>query len=71
MMCELCELTISKHKFIITTCVSCNVPMVVSREHKPEFTDAEKAEIQSYFPSRNIRWEMRSEKRHAHCHIGG
>ena len=65
-MCELCELG---EGLKITICRTCGVPMVVSCEHKPEFSTEERAMIERLFYGRGIRWEMRSIKNHAHCHI--
>ena len=65
-MCELCEL---KGGFKITLCNTCNVLMLVSYDHKPEFSIEEKCKIEKMFS--NIRWEQRKIHDHAHCHIGG
>lgn len=66
-MCELCKLEPIHPQFILTICKTCNVPMIVSREHKPEFSSQEKEVLSSIF--KNIRWNMRSIKDHAHCHL--
>ncbi len=66
MPCELCALN---EGFTMTVCRSCNVPMVVLNEHRAEFTETEKKRIKYLFPEKKIRWEMRSVKGHAHCHL--
>jgi len=65
-MCELCELN---GGLKITICRTCGIPMVVSYDHKPEFSEAEKELIKRIFPDRKIRWETRKVKDHAHAHI--
>ena len=69
MNCELCDLVKGKDGFVVTICNTCRETMPVSKEHKPEFSDAEKEMIRSLFKGREIRWEMRKEKSHVHCHI--
>lgn len=69
MSCELCDLVNGKDGFIITMCHTCNLPMIVSREHKDEFSEEEKALIKRMFPHSRIRWEQRRIKNHPHCHI--
>jgi len=67
-MCDLCELN-KGGGFIITICRQCGIPLVCSREHKPEFSLEEKLLIEKMFPDKNKRWEMRVLPDHAHCHI--
>lgn len=75
MSCVLCEMKESRLQFLITSCVSCDEkyggihPIIISFEHRPEFTDEEKKFIQAIFLNRNIRWERRSIPNHAHAHI--
>lgn len=68
MNCELCSL-VENDGFIVTICNTCQIPMVVSREHKPEFSDNEKEIIRALFPRGEIRWEMKKIRAHAHAHI--
>ena len=69
-MCDLCKLADnSKDGFIITICNTCKIPLVVSREHKPEFSAQEMLDIAFMFEGRQIRWEQRRIPDHAHCHI--
>lgn len=69
-MCELCDLNSGKDGFIVTICNTCNVPMVVSRQHKPEFDVDEMVLIGLMFQGAEIRWEQgHPEWKHAHCHI--
>jgi hypothetical protein len=66
--CELCQT--SAFPFLITFCRSHpDQILIVSTEHKPEFSEQEKGLIKKMFPDRTIRWEMRSIKDHAHAHI--
>ncbi len=67
-MCELCEIS---DGFIITICRKCGTPLVVSREHKSEFSLEEQFLINKMFSGRKKRWEMRTIPDHAHCHIEG
>lgn len=68
-MCELCALNTELQGLIITVCKTCDVPLIVSRSHRPEFTDTERGLIEQTFGSRKIRWEMKQIRSHAHCHI--
>jgi len=68
-MCELCKLNNSTDGFILTICHTCGIPLMVSREHRPEFAEWEKCFIASMFPGKKIRWEQRQIQDHAHCHI--
>jgi hypothetical protein len=43
--------------------------MLVLTEHRPYFTDEERALIRKMFPEKVIRWEMRQIPNHAHCHL--
>lgn len=65
MSCDLCNLD----GFIITICNTCNIPMVILREHRAEFNAEEMVRIGLIFRGKKIRWEMRQIKNHAHCHI--
>lgn len=66
-MCDLCELKGCKYKLV--TCNTCNIPMIVSVDHKPSFSEEEKKEIKRMFPRMKIRWNQRKIKDHAHCHL--
>ncbi len=55
--------------FWITLCQNCYQPMLVSSEHKPEFSEQEKEDIKKLFPNSEVRFEQRKIKNHAHCHI--
>ena len=75
-MCDLCSLNKSQEGFILAICKGCltkdppeSLVLIVSREHRPEFTEDEKTMIKSMFPERKVRWEMRQIKEHAHAHI--
>lgn len=68
MNCELCEL-VKSDGFVVTLCNHCQIPMVISREHKPEFSEGEKEMIRGLFKGREIRWEQRKIRDHCHCHI--
>lgn len=69
-MCDLCKREVRKAEwFYITLCDTCEVPLIVSLEHKPEFSKEEKESIKRIFPNNKIQWEMRKIKDHAHCHI--
>lgn len=68
MNCDLCEL-VKNDGFIVTICDHCRIPMIVGREHKPEFSEGEKEQIQELFKGKEIRWEQRKIKSHARCHI--
>ena len=68
-MCELCCLSDSKDGFIITICNTCGIPLICLREHRADFTNEEVDKINKLFPNREIRWEQRSIKNHAHCHL--
>lgn len=65
--CSLCDK--ESFSFYITFCRTCNIPMLVSTVHKSNFSDEEKQLIKRMFPDRNVRYEMRSIKFHAHCHL--
>lgn len=66
--CPLCDK--NSFKFYITFCRTCKgVPMIVLIEHRANFTEQEKKEIQQMFPNRKIRWQMRKILDHAHCHL--
>jgi len=68
--CELCGLNTNPSEgFIITFCKTCNIPLIVLRKHRPNFTKKQKELIKTLFPDRKIRWEMRRIQAHAHCHI--
>ena len=71
MSCELCETIDWKegqtHR--IVTCKTCNVKMLVLREHR-QFTEFEKEMIYHTFaPWVDIRFEMRKIPEHGHCHF--
>lgn len=68
-MCDLCKR--NDFPFLLTFCRTCNIPLVVSTQHKPNFSEEEKKMIQRLFPNRKIRFEMRNIKSHAHAHILG
>ncbi len=69
-MCDLCKLNQNSNwGFILTLCNTCHIPLVVLREHRPEFNAEEMVRIAIMFRGREIRWEMRRIKGHAHCHI--
>ncbi len=71
-MCDLCKLTDeSKDGFIITICDTCKTKLIISREHKPEFSADEMLKIVNMFYGHKIRWEQRKIHDHAHCHILG
>ncbi len=68
MNCELC--VVKAFPFLITYCDSHPAELlIISTEHKLEFSQGEKNLIQSIFPNRKIRWEMQSIKDHAHAHL--
>ncbi len=68
--CDLCNLAgHTNDGFILVMCRTCNVPMIVSRSHKAEFSEGEKQQIQAMFPGRQIRFEQRQIRDHAHCHL--
>lgn len=64
--CDLCE---GKFRFYITTCRTCKIPMIVSTDHKAEFSKNERRLIQAMFPGIRIRWRQRKIHDHAHCHL--
>ena len=76
MSCELCDTIDWKEDetYRIVTCKTCNVEMLVLREHR-NFTEFEKELIElvhchRYFSRySSIRWEQRRIKDHAHCHF--
>jgi hypothetical protein len=66
--CDLCKTY--DFPFLITFCKSHpDQILLVGLGHKPGFDEEEKKLIRRMFPERNIRWEQRSIKDHAHCHI--
>lgn len=67
----MCDLCILEGGLKITICNTCGVPMIVSYDHRPEFSEKEKELIEKLFPDRNKRWEMRKIPTHAHVHIIG
>lgn len=69
-MCDLCQLQDSTAGFIVIRCRTCGTPLIVARHHRAEFTPEEVSQINELFPGKK-RWEMRSEKRHAHLHLEG
>lgn len=67
-MCDLCDR--DSFPFYLTFCrTHTSTPMVVSTKHKPDFSEQEKDMIRRVFPDKHVRFEMRSIKDHAHCHI--
>ncbi len=64
-MCDLCQ----NYGFIITLCRTCKIPMIVSKEHKNEFSGEDMVQIRKLFPHNQIRWEQIKIKDHAHAHI--
>lgn len=71
MECPLCK---RKKKIVgwyyVTMCDTCQVPLIVSTEHKPDFSKEEKKEIEKLFGNKyNIRQKQRDVKNHAHCHL--
>lgn len=81
MACDLCNakkslnsvMFVGPNIFVIE-CRTCKVPMAVSKEHKKEFTLAEKSYIPVIFYKHlklqgKIDWNMRAIKDHAHCHL--
>lgn len=73
-MCRLCELAEGgtrgeREGFIITICESCQIPLIVSREHKSQFNREDMEKIELMFPNHRIRWGQRTIRDHAHCHI--
>lgn len=68
--CPLCGP--ARFPFYITFCSSHpDTPLVVSTEHREEFTSEQREMIERLFPGRRIRWEQRSIPEHAHCHVEG
>lgn len=55
--------------YYVTLCKACRIPMIVSVEHKPEFSKKEKQEIKKLFSKRSIRWKQRKISSHAHAHL--
>ena len=66
-MCDLCKL--EGYLFKVTICNTCRIPMIVSSEHKSEFSEEEKEFIRELFWYIDIRWEQRKIKDHAHAHL--
>ena len=62
--CDLCNID---GMFKLTICRTCDIPMIVATEHQEKFSEEEKRVIERLF--KNIRWEMRTIKDHAHCHL--
>ncbi len=71
MSCDLCKLVQGNEGFVITICKTCEIPLVVSRYHRVEFTGAEKDMLKKFFNGTRIRWSMRQITEHAHCHVEG
>ncbi len=70
MTCPLCELVKDfPGQFVIVECDTCHIPMIVSKYHRPEFSDVEKQVIRVAHKGKKIRWEMRKIKDHAHAHL--
>ncbi len=70
MSCKLCKLAQGNEGFVITICKTCEIPLVVSRYHRVEFTEFEKDMLKKFFNGTRIRWWQQSIKNHAHCHLG-
>ena len=73
-MCPLCKAKKdSPHFFYELICHTCNVPMLVHKEHVKEFSTEERFEIEVFvrknYPDKKIRWLMRQIMDHAHCHL--
>ena len=66
MTCALCKL---ERGFKVAICRTCGELLIVSYDHKQEFSEIEKARIEVMFPGAKIRWEMIQIKGHAHCHL--
>ena len=71
MSCDLCKLVQGNEGFVITICKTCEIPLVVSRYHRVEFTESEKDMLKKFFNGTRIRWAMRQITEHAHCHVEG
>lgn len=78
MTCPLCDLAKEKGVLLgifLATCNKCNVPMIVVAEHQADFSPAQKDYIKVFvagaYPGAEVRWEMKSIKGHAHCHVEG
>ncbi len=69
MSCDLCKLAQGNEGFVITICKTCEIPLVVSRYHRKEFTESEKDMLKKFFNGTRIRWGQRSIQNHAHCHV--
>ena len=68
MNCPLCEK--ESFSFYITLCRSHRrTPLIVSVEHKREFSEGEKNMIRAMFPDRHVRFKMRTIPDHAHAHL--
>lgn len=77
--CELCsrepieEVIFENYRFWITYCKSCKCPMIVCKEHRPNWKPWEVAWIMGYVACRwgdkRIRWCMNKMRDHAHVHI--
>lgn len=66
--CPLCDR--ESFRFYITLCRSHRrTPLIVSVEHRPDFTEGEQEMILAMFPDRHVRFEMKSLPEHAHCHL--
>lgn len=77
--CDLCDINADygylmsqdNPYLILCICKTCKIPMVIAGGHRPNFTTKEREVIMEAFLGKKIRWEMRSLKDHAHCHIEG
>jgi len=76
-VCDLCQAVlelgtpseIGHRGYVVITCRTCHIPMVVLREHRM-FTDLERVAIDARFGrDYKVRWEMRSIPDHGHCHL--
>jgi hypothetical protein len=76
MDCELCKASgkpVLGGLFFILECRTCNVPMVVSREHRVTITEDERGQLELirkiYFSGKKFRGYMRSITDHWHDHL--
>jgi hypothetical protein len=66
--CDLCK--VFNFPFILAFCKSHpDHPLIVSTEHKKEFTEEEKKMIQDIFKGREVVFTMKSIPDHAHAHV--
>ncbi|MDP6114959.1 MAG: hypothetical protein QGG53_24105, partial [Planctomycetota bacterium] len=66
--CPLCDQ--ESFRFYITLCRSHKrTPLIVSVEHKQDFSQKEKDMILAMFPDRHVRFRQRTIEDHAHCHL--